>query len=362
MKTRGAMDQVSWTNVRDYLVSRGFRLLPTGRTDAGVYRYGDVEVRVPFDPTFDDYHEALERAVRAVARFEQRTVDQVIADLVMPKSDRLRFAQTGEGTADGMIAVDLAPALVEGARKALLASAHSEERPDARYHKRMSRSIPEAFLRACRLGPAEQRSFAFSIHCPHDLPDELPVTQFGRRTVVRLMQSVTRTVQTLVRLGPQAIVDAHAPMTTANLCEALVQMMPRDERTDLALDVRYSPILPAPDGTPTEVRIERSLYRAFEDLSRMLRPPQSPIEDVHVGRVVELRADVNDAGKLEGEVILRLDADDELIRARCSLGPDDYRKALDAHGRQRHVSVRGRLMRAGRTYALEGVYEFKIIE
>jgi hypothetical protein len=179
---------------------------------------------------------------------------------------------------------------------------------------------------------------------------------------VRLMQSVDRTVQTLVRLGPQAVIDAPAPMTTANLCEALVQMMPRDERTDLALDVRFSPILPAPDATPTEVRIERSLYRAFEDLSRTLRPPQSPIEDVHVGRVVELRADVNDAGKLEGEVILRLDADDELIRARCSLGPDDYRKALDAHGRQRYVSVRGKLIRTGRMYMLEDPNELKVIE
>ena len=138
--------------------------------------------------------------------------------------------------------------------------------------------------------------------------------------------------------------------------------MPRDERTDLALDVRFSPVLPAPDDTPIEVRVERSLYRAFEDLSRALRPPQSPIDDVHVGRVVELRAEVNDRGRLEGEAILRLDADDELIRARCSLGPDDYGKALDAHARQRHVSVRGRLLRAGRTYLLEDPKEVRVIE
>jgi hypothetical protein len=356
------LDKLSWTNVRDYLVSRGFRPLPTGWTDAGVFRHGDVEVIVPFDSTFADYQEALERAARQIARFEGRTLADVVATLGMPRADRVRFAKTGEGTADGLIGVDSAPDLVEGARKALLSTAHSEERPELRFHKRMSRSVPEAFVRACRLGPAEQRSFAFSVHCPHDLPEELPGMSFGRRSVARLMRSVGWTVQTLARLGPQAVLDAREPMTTANLCEALVQMMPRDERTDLQLDVQFSPILPAPEGTPTEVRVERTLYRAFEDLSRSLRPPEVPVEDVHVGRVVELKADEDEHGRLEGEVILRLDADDELIRARCSLGPEDYMKAHDAHGRQRYLTVRGRLVRAGRMYVLEDPKEIRVIE
>lgn len=226
----------------------------------------------------------------------------------------------------------------------------------------MSRATPDAFVRACRLGPAEPRSFAFSVHCPHDLPDELPGLGFGRRTVSRLMRSVSWTVKALVSVGPQAVVDATAPLTTANLCEALVQMMPRDERTDLQIDARFSPVLSVPGDTPTQVRIERSLYRTLEELSRALRPPSALLEDVHVGRVVELKGDVNDTGRLEGEVILRLDADDELIRARCSLGPEDYMKALNAHGRQRPMSVHGRLARAGRTYTLEDPRGLNVIE
>jgi hypothetical protein len=358
------IDKLSWTSMRDYLVSRGLRLLPTGWTDAGVFRNGDVEIIVPFDSTFADYREALARAARQIARFEGRELVDVVADLGMPRADRLRFAQTGEGAADGFIGVDFAPHLVEGARKTLLSVAHSEERPELRFHKRMSRATPEAFVRACRLGPAEQRSFAFSVHCPHDLPDELPGVGFGRRTVSRLMRSVSRTVRAIVSIGPQAVVDADnggEPLTTANLCEALVEMMPRDERTDLQIDVSFSPVLSAPSDAPTQVRIERSLYRAFEDLSRALRPSSAPGLDVHVGRVVELKGDVNDEGRLEGEVILRLEADDELIRARCSLGPDDYMKAHDAHGRQRPVSVRGRLVRAGRTYTLADPRDLNVI-
>lgn len=361
MSTRARLT-LTWTNVRDYLVSRGYQALPTGWTDAGVYRLGDAEITVPFDSTFTDYAQALDHAAQRIARAEGRSVEEVVADLAMPRADGVRFAQSGAGTADGMIGVDAAPDLFDGARKMLLAAAHSEERPGLRFHKRMTRSTSEAFLRACRLGPAEQRSFSFSVVCPHDLPDELPGQGFGRRTVARLMSSVNQATKALVSIGPAAVVEAREPLITANLCDALVQMMPRDERDDLRINVRFSPILAIPAGVPAEVRIERSLYGAFEGLARALRPSGAPAVDVHVGRVVELKGDVNVEGRLEGEVVLRLDADDELIRARCSLSPDDYRRALDAHGRQRPVSLRGKLTRVGRGYALEEPSGLNVIE
>ena len=354
--------ELAWPDVRDYLVARGFRLLPTGWTDAGVFKKDNLEVLLPFESTFSDYPEALQRAVQKIADFEGRAPADVIADLTTPRSDRVRFAQRGDATADGKIGGDFARELVEGARRSLLSAAHSEERPDLRYHKRLSQSVPGALVRACRLGPAEQRSFAFSIHCPHDLPDELPGSGFGRRTVARLMRTVGRAVDTIVRVGPQPLLDASEPVITSNLCEALLQMMPRDEKTDLELDVRFSPLLPAPAESPQHVRVERSLYGAFEDLARSLRPPSTPVDDVYVGRVLELSGDVNDAGALEGDVVLLCAVDEELLRVRCTLGPDDYLKALDAHRRQRHVSVHGRLVRSGRRQALVEPKDVRIIE
>lgn len=355
-------NELGWPEMRDYLVARGFQLVPTGWSDAGVFRKGDTDVLLPFDSTFADYHEALLRAARQIARFEGRDPSEVVADLKTPRSDRLRFAQSGEGTADGRIGVELARDLVEGARKALLVAAHSEERPELRYHKRLSRAVPEAFVRACRLGPAEQRSFAFSVYCPLDLPEELPGTGFGRRSVGRLMTTIGRTVQTLIRVGPQPLIDAKEPIVTSNLCDALLQMMPRDEGTDLEIDVHFSPLVPAPPDTPLVVRVERSLYRVFEDLARSLRPPSTPLDDVYVGRVLELSGDVNNEGQLEGDAVLLFPVDEELIRARCTLGPEDYLKAHDAHGRQRYVSVHGKLIHAGRKYTLVETKDLKIID
>ena len=41
-----------------------------------------------------------------------------------------------------------------------------------------------------------------------------------------------------------------------------------------------------------------------------------------------LMVDANDDGRLAGDILLRLEADEELIWARCTLGPEDYMKAL----------------------------------
>ncbi len=77
---------------------------------------------------------------------------------------------------------------------------------------------------------------------------------------------------------------------------------------------------------------------------------------------LELSGDVNNEGQLEGDAVLLFPVDEELIRARCTLGPADYLKAHDAHGRQRYVSVHGKLIHAGRKYTLVETKDLKIID
>lgn len=358
-----SLDQVEWTNVRDYLVSRGWRKLPVPWEDAGAFRNGGAEVIVPFDAELADYREGLLVAASRIARFENRPVDEVLVDLARPRADHARFARTGEGTSDGTLPIVDAPGFIDGIRRALLAASHTVERPDQRFHRRMSRSAPEELVRACRMGPAEQRSFAIAVHCPLDLPGQLPGTEsFGRHTVETLMRSTSRSVRLLRKEGVGAVAGADDVVITANLCEALVAMMPSDERGDLELEVRYSPILAPSEGAPTHVRVERQLFESFDRLGQALRKPEAPVEGTYVGRVRELKGEPNADGRLEGEAVLRLDVEDELIHARCALGPDDYDRAIVAHREQKHVAVRGVLRRTGRTYALDQPRELRVIE
>lgn len=61
---------------------------------------------MPWSLDFADLHEAMERAVKEIARVEKRPVSAVLRDLLQPRSDVLRFAVEGRGTDDGGIALD----------------------------------------------------------------------------------------------------------------------------------------------------------------------------------------------------------------------------------------------------------------
>ena len=80
-----------------------------------------------------------------------------------------------------------------------------------------------------------------------------------------------------------------------------------------------------------------------------------------VGKVVELSGAPNPAGELEGDVVLQLQADDQLLKARVTLGPADYRLAGTAHLGQHYVSVHGQLHRGRRTNVLKNATDFQVL-
>jgi hypothetical protein len=80
-----------------------------------------------------------------------------------------------------------------------------------------------------------------------------------------------------------------------------------------------------------------------------------------VGKVIELSGAPNPAGDLEGDVVLQVQTDDQLLKVRVTLDPNTYRDAGVAHFEQRYVSVRGQLHRGRRTHLLGNPREFTVL-
>lgn len=128
--------------------------------------------------------------------------------------------------------------------------------------------------------------------------------------------------------------DESAPVS-ANLCEALVEMMPADESTDL---------------------------ESIEQLAQRLRPKQGSTLAQFVGKVIELAGSPSQSNELEGDVMLQLQVDDQLVKVRVPLSADDYRHAGLAHFEQRFVSIMGQLRRRGpRSHVLEQPRAFAVL-
>lgn len=358
---------VGYQDLRDYLVARAWQNVPSRLDHVAIYRSpddGDVEVQVPLDTSLADYVDAILLAARRIAGSEARTVGQVLHDLTRPRSDTLRFALGGQATRAGSIGMTAGLALVQGALKSLLASACSVQRP-RRFHPRMSLGEAESFVRACRLGQTELGSYVLTVDAPVDAPGprDGDGTPFGRRATIYLLASAAHLVATIRRGDVARILDDDpaAPQISANLCEALVEMMPVDESADLRLTSSWSPVIPVPKDLPAAVCFDRTMFEPIERLAQQLRPAHSAGPVQFVGKVVELSGASSPTGQLEGDVVLQVQVEDQLLKVRTTLGPEAYTEAGRAHLSQQYVSLHGQLHRGRRTHALKDPADFKVL-
>jgi hypothetical protein len=276
----------------------------------------------------------------------------------------IRYALSGEATKTGTISLQAGVALVGGALKSLLASACSAQRP-RRVHPRMTLGDAESFVRGCRLGQTEIGSFVLAIDAPLDIRDEILLSEvpFGRRVTHYLFAATSHLAEAIRRGEPSRVLDddATSPLVSANLCESLVEMMPTDESADLQLSSAWSPLIPVSSDTVSVVRIDRTMFEPIERLAAQLRPSRGQERAKFVGTVVELSGVPNAAGRLEGDVVLQIQADDQILKVRTTLPADDYEQAGHAHLEQRYITVRGLLRRGRRLHALEQVSDFELL-
>ncbi len=359
MENETLAQSVDYTDALQYLLHRGWQRVRSRSDEIAILRKNQAEVVLPLDRELGDYGEAIARAAVRIAALEGGTAQSVLEDLHHPRTDTVRAGRTDAGTEDGTLGFDAATAMLSGLRRSLLASACSVERPNERFHRRMSLKRAQEFMDKCRLGQTEHGSFVVTVLCPLELEQLELQNSFGRQTVETLIGSVGKAVRLLRTDGPNRIVD-EVPGITANLCDSLLEMMPKDERGDLWLGASWSPLLPAP-GLPARVNIDRDLYGAFEGLARSLRPPTVPKTDLFVGRVVELHGEDNADGVLEGDVILVLQVVEELVRGRVMLSAPDYKVAMQAHSEQKYLRVRGELHRQAKTASIEKPCDVQLI-
>jgi hypothetical protein len=359
--------QVGYLDVRAYLEARGWLRAPSRRAYAAIYRSGSeplTEVQVPLDRDLADYAEAMVVIARRLAAVEKRSADAILHDLLQPRRDLLRFGLEGEAMRDGGISLGEGLDLVNGVRKALLASACSVKRPRA-FHLRLGLAEADAFVRQCRMGQTEVGSFVLTVETPLDIGPQQPLegAPFGRQTATMLLQSVAWLAASVRAGEPQRVLEpsGEGPVLSANLCEALIEMMPSDESADLRLRCSWSPLLPVGPEVASEVHVGRNMYESIERVAHQLRPTREFQPDQFVGKVVELMGGPGDLGEVEGPVVLQAQVDDELLKARVMLDAPDYRKAVSAHLEQLYVTVRGSLRRGPRVHWIEEATGFEIV-
>jgi len=363
------------TDVQNYARATGWQRVPNVAGPIAVYhRAGSDtdEVIVPQNPSGSDFTRRMAEAVAALSEVEERTPDEVLKDLLLTPADALRFRVESANTEDGSVPLPEGISLLAGARKALLASACDVLYPQT-FHPRLSRSEAEQFVSHCRLGQTERGSFVASVICPFDaapaesssLFPDLPAGNFARRVTMHLMSAIRRVAESIAADQPERLIAVDgSDVVSANLYEALGEMEPSGDRAALHVAVTWARTAPPPDGgVLTRVTLRKEFFPVIEEAARKLRPQPEPKPDQFVGFIDGLSGAPGKNGEMQGTVTLAMfsQEDDEVIKARLELTPEDYQTACDAHKSGQIVAVSGVLHRAARVHHIRRYSDFRIV-
>jgi hypothetical protein len=385
------LQQVTPLEVRRYALADGWRRREGVNGTIALYQRPDSELEqlvVPLDPARDDYIRSVADVIIRLAARANLTPQRMLEDLLDSGCDLVRFRLDEQESLRGSIPLPQGISLLTSAERALLSSACSVIQPQP-FHPRLSRSEAEQLVRACRMGQTERGSFTLKVACPlfavepesavappmplfenrsepdSEAPSQAKNEPFTRRVTRLLMGSLSRIARAIDSDNTASLLvdQPDQPSISANLCEAILAMQPVGDRSRLAVQASWSRAYtpPAESETPAIVVLRNDVFSEIEKIAQELRPAKEPRISQFIGLVDSLSGDPGPDGRVEGDLVLMIFDVEGTIRARATLGADDYKIAWQAHGDARYVAFSGILMRERRIHRIEKISQFKLL-
>lgn len=286
-------------------------------------------------------------------------------------ADTLRVGVSTTRQVQDGLPLSYAVRAIAGAEKMLRAAACSEVQRQA-FHPKMKRTEAQKLVESAQMRHTESGSFVLKIACPIDAisADDRPVfpsAPFVRRALLGMSEGVRALIRaleadTLDKLVEEAKKEGASPLS-ANLCEGLLAYEDEDLRANIDFSVAWSSRLETPAALHREkVRVQWDYFPRIEQVRTALRTDQAPRAQTFIGIVDELKGDLGVGEQREGEVILALFVDEEIVKAKVILGVDHHRLAHQAYGQGKtYVRIAGLLHPGNQPRRLTDVRQFEIL-
>lgn len=376
MRTRiidaGSLEAVAPAALRAYIVFEGWERTGSFREVSALYKKTIAgkahELIAPDDNRIGDYAAAVAQVIEYLARMEQRDQLEIYRDLTQSGRDVIRV-RTTRAEEDGSVELNLGVELVQHARDLLAAAACAAHEPRRTYHVGKIEAANE-YMRRVSLGQTERGSFVVTLLAP--VPPALtqsaqaslwPVMDtepFDRQVTRTLANALTSVREAMVASnrgdGLQAFEDAVAKGVSANLCEAVAQIVERGDGADLS--VTWARTRPTPEQR-TRAQFSRDDSGILREVARYFRLKE-PQRDVELfGVITKLNREESD---FDGKVTLKTSVDGRLRSLSVDFAQADYERALEAHRKKVPVLLRGNLVMKGQRWQLLDPRELQLLD
>ena len=326
---------------------------------------GLPEIILPRTQNLGDYASVTSQLIEVFARIAN--TDEMSLYRVLVTADRDVIRVRAAGDSDGSVTVSDGFNLVGGARDMLLAAACSLQGPRPLYRAGANKEASE-FLSRVRLGQTEQGSFVVTLLSPVIPPptqppllpdaanDDVPLE---RRVTRRLAESLSATREATERVvggDTDAFAEAVKYGASANLCEALAQLV--EPFPSLEVSLIWSCTIP--EDSPQEVvRFANDDVPILSEAARSYRNRAPKLDERLYGFVQRLK---REESEIEGAITLRVSIEEKTESVTAILSQIDYDLAIRAHQDRALVVAEGDLERVGQRWHLRNPRIVKIME
>lgn len=323
------------------------------------------EIIVPRTRQLGDYAMVVARLISIFTQAAEVGEATLYNDLVTSDRDVVRM-RVSDTDGDGGIDLDSGARLVNGTRDLVLAAACSLHSPRPLYRPGAHQEAND-FLRQAQLGPTERGSFIVTLLTPvippplqeplfPDLPDaDVPTARMVTRRLGQGLDAARRAVGEATRGDATAFPEAVASGVSANLCEALADMIEPFAMTNISVTwARTRPLTTTRQAigfVSDDVPILREAARAFR--SREPRPNERLFGYVRILR--------RDESVRDGTITMRAPIDGTVRSVTATLTQSDYDRAIGAHKSQVSIIVDGDLERIGPRWHLHNPHIIEVI-
>lgn len=348
---------VSHVEFAKYLRDLGWKTLQTKRNVVNVFQYQKesafYQVDIPNDRSLSDYARAMCRAIEEVARFAEKSAEQVLLELINPMSDIVRIRLVNDELEAGSIYVEDAINLYENAKKLIAAAAmdvlspkeHHRGRPDTKVQK---------FVSSCRFGQTEIGSYVVSVACPISIINDGDIKRltlfedkdegsdsFTRKTVNKMITSIQAIKENIDSGSLREYLDKES--ISVNFLEALNLIGINKDKTQVDISVKWAPTVEANRTNFSTVSLTHDYSSPIETVIKKIK--SNIIEEkMYIGKISNLDASSDIEKRTNGIVkLVFLNENNKPFTVKVKLSLEDYNQAIEAHSKGKYVRVLGTL-------------------
>lgn len=325
-----------------------------------------AEILLPLRATAPDFVSVMARTLRQLESVEERSQLEILRDLMNSGFDLIRIATQSPATRDGTVRIEDGLKIFENTREMILAAACAAVQPRSVFHSRKPQQATD-FLRKARFGQTEVGSFVLTVLAPitptlnavdlfgNDV-DDAPFERSVTETLVNAVGKMVSAAESTAVLGFSAFQEAVKYGVSANLCEAVADLLKSDETTTLKVDVAWAMNRPRPAIKP--IYISQSVAGNLEAAAKSFRATDTFEDYVIEGPVVKLQ---HEAGDDTGRATILANLEGRARKVGVVLPLDMYNSAVEAHRSYRLIRLTGDVAKEGRGYSLSSPKRLEMI-